>query len=129
MIHKITHATLYVKDQDEAKKFYCDMLGMTVHTDAPMEDMRWLTLSPAKQADFELVLMQAHMPEAQALVGKQSPQAPLFCIETDDCARDVDHLRSKGVHIVQETKQEPWGTSAMFLDLYGNMIYMVQPVQ
>lgn len=129
MISKITHVTLYVNNQDEALKFYTDKLGMKVHTDTPMDTMRWLTLSPAKQADFELVLMQAAMPEAQALVGKQSPQAPLFCIESDNCLRDVQELTSKGVKIVQECKQEPWGTSAMFLDLYGNMIYMVQPAQ
>lgn len=129
MINKITHVTLYVNDQDEALKFYTDKLGMKVHTDAPMDNMRWLTLSPARQADFELVLMQAAMPEAQALVGKQSPQAPLLCIQSDDCARDIEELSSKGVKIVQECKQEQWGTSAMFLDLYGNMIYMVQPAQ
>ncbi len=127
MITKITHITLYVNDQDEALQFYRDKLGMKVHTDAPMENMRWLTLTPAKQADFELVLMPAMAASTKALVGKQAPETPLLCVSTDDCVREVHDLKAKGVTIVQEPKQEPWGTSAMFLDLYGNIIYMVQP--
>lgn len=126
MINKITHVTLYVNDQDEAVNFYKDKLGMQVHTDAPMEDMRWLTMTPAGQTDFELVLMPAKSAATQSLVGKQSPDAPFICVSTEDCVRDVTDLKAKGVTFVQEAKVEPWGTSAMFLDLYGNMIYLVQ---
>ncbi len=129
MINKITHVTLYVNDQDEALTFYRDKLGMKVHTDAPMENMRWLTMTPAKQSDFELVLMPATNAATKALVGKQAPETPFICVSTDDCARDVQELKAKGVTVIQEAKQEPWGTSAMFLDLYGNMIYVVQPAQ
>lgn len=127
MIDKITHVTLYVTDQDEALKFYRDTLGMKVHTDAPMETMRWLTMTPAKQADFELVLMAATKPETKALVGKQAPESPFMCVSSNDCERDIRDLKAKGVRIIQEPQKEPWGTAAMFLDLYGNMIYMVQP--
>ena len=127
MINKITHVTLYVNDQDQALKFYQDKLGMKVHTDAPMENMRWLTMTPATQGDFELVLMPATSAVTQALVGKQCPEAPFMCISSTDCARDIADLKAKGVTVIQDAKTEPWGTSAMFLDLYGNMIYMVQP--
>ena len=127
MFNKFTHVPLFVNDQDEALNFYRDKVGLKVHTDAQMEGMRWLTLSAPTQPDFELVLMPATTPETKALVGKQAPGSPFVCVESSDVARDIDELRAKGVKIVQEPQVEPWGTSAMFVDLYGNMIYIVQP--
>lgn len=125
-IQKVTHLTVYVNDQDEALDFYRDKLGFTVHTDANFEGMRWLTVALPSQQDFEVILMQATKPESQALVGKQSPESPLLTVATDNCQATVDELKAKGVTVVQEVKQEPWGISAMAVDLYGNGIYMVQ---
>lgn len=126
-IKKVTHSTVYVRDQDEALRFYCDKLGFIVHTDANFEGMRWLTLSTESQPDYEIALMKPATAEAQALIGKQSPEAPLICVETDDCKATVQGLKIKGVTVVQEPNQEPWGTSAMVTDLYGNNIYIVEP--
>lgn len=126
-IQKVTHLTVYVDDQDEALKFYRDKLGFKVHTDAEFEGMRWLTMSTDKQPDFEIALMKPTKPESKVLIGKQSPEAPLICVETDNSKGTVDELKLKGVTIVQEPKQEPWGVSAMAVDLYGNGIYIVQP--
>ncbi len=126
-ITKVSHLTIYVSNQDEALGFYRDKLGFKVHTDANFEGMRWLTLSLPTQQDFEIVLMLATKPESKALVGKQTPEGPLLCVAVDDCKATVEALKSKGVKIVQEPNQEPWGISAMALDLYGNGIYLVQP--
>jgi catechol-2,3-dioxygenase len=35
---------LYVRDQEEALKFYVDKLGFRVHTDVKNGDFRWLTV-------------------------------------------------------------------------------------
>jgi uncharacterized glyoxalase superfamily protein PhnB len=71
--------------------------------------------------------MKPTKPESEALIGKQSPEAPLLCVDTDDCKATINELKVKGVTVIQEPNQEPWGTSAMVVDLYGNAIYIVQP--
>lgn len=44
MITKITHVTIWVKDQDEALKFYRDQLGFKVVSDdaTTIPNYRWL---------------------------------------------------------------------------------------
>jgi catechol 2,3-dioxygenase-like lactoylglutathione lyase family enzyme len=57
MIKKMSHATIFVANQEEALAFYRDKLGFEVHTDAMVgEDFRWLTLNTKDQPDFEIVL-------------------------------------------------------------------------
>jgi len=58
MIEKMSHATIYVLNQDEALEFYRDKLGFEVRTDARMEGFRWLTISPKDQPGFEIILME-----------------------------------------------------------------------
>ena len=51
MIQRQSHSTVYVIDQEEALRFYRDILGFEVNTDMPMDDsgLRWLTLNPKGQ--------------------------------------------------------------------------------
>src|SRR2546425_990137 len=51
---------LWVHDQDEALAFYTQKLGMEVRADVTLAEMgnfRWLTVGPAGQPDFAIVLM------------------------------------------------------------------------
>ena len=45
---------VYVRDQDEAVRFYVDKLGFRVHTDARNGDYRWLTVQHPDQPSFQL---------------------------------------------------------------------------
>lgn len=59
MIRKLSHATIFVNNQDEALEFYREKLGFKVHTDAMVgEHFRWLTICTNDQPDFELILME-----------------------------------------------------------------------
>ncbi len=129
MFTKITHITLFVHDQNEALEFYTKKLGFKIHTDANFEGFRWLTLNLAEQPEFELVLMPATTQEEKDLVGKQGADKPLINLETSNCYRDFQVLSNAGVKFIQEPKDEPWGISACFVDLYGNNIYMCQHIQ
>ena len=53
MIRKLSHAPVYVLDQDRAKDFYVGKLGFEVRTDATMGAFRWLTVGPKSQPDVE----------------------------------------------------------------------------
>jgi catechol 2,3-dioxygenase-like lactoylglutathione lyase family enzyme len=59
MIRKMSHATIFVSNQQEALEFYRDKLGFRVHTDAMVgDDFRWLTVCTNDQPDFEIILME-----------------------------------------------------------------------
>jgi len=126
MISKISHITVLVKDQDDALDFYIGKLGFEKRTDQTFDGMRWLTVGPRTQQDLAVSLVKADRRNAK-YVGKQTGDIALFTIETDDCKKEYDTLKSKGVKFVSEPKDNPWGMDALLKDLYGNLYDLVQP--
>jgi catechol 2,3-dioxygenase-like lactoylglutathione lyase family enzyme len=124
MITKVTHASIWVKNQDEALKFYRDILGFKVTADnaTGMPGYRWLTVSPSQQDGFELVLNLATTPEQLAGVGRQG----IFIVESNDIHADYATLKAKGVKLPTEINVNPWGSDFIFEDLYGNDFDVVQ---
>ncbi|MFN8595805.1 MAG: VOC family protein [Anaerolineae bacterium] len=122
MITKVTHATIWVKDQDEALKFYRDTLGFKVTADnSSMPGYRWLTVAPQTDS-FEIVLNLATTPEQLAGVGRQG----IFILTSDDINADYAALKAKGVKFQTGINVNPWGSDFIFLDLYGNDFDVVQ---
>jgi len=128
MITKLTNITLFVNNQDEALKFYTTILGFIVHTDAIYGDFRWLTICLKNQPDLEIALMPATTPEEKALIGKQAGKIPFLALQSDDCLKDYESLKAKGVTFIEEPKKESWGIAVACKDLYGNLLYIVQPI-
>ena len=63
---KLSHAQLWVHDQDEALAFYTDKLGMEVRSDVTLPelgDFRWLTVGPPGQEDIAITLMAIPGPQ------------------------------------------------------------------
>ncbi|OLD15369.1 MAG: hypothetical protein AUI85_11625 [Acidobacteriales bacterium 13_1_40CM_3_55_5] len=59
MIQKMSHATIYVLDQDHAKDFYVNKLGFEVKVDQSLPNgFRWLTVAPKGQSELEIILMK-----------------------------------------------------------------------
>ena len=124
MFTKVTHATIWVKDQDEALTFYRDTLGFKVAADnaTSMPGYRWLTVAPQND-DFEIVLNLATTPEQLVGVGRQG----IFILTSDDIRTDYAVLKSKGVKFRSDINVNPWGSDFIFEDLYGNDFNVVQP--
>ena len=135
MIRKMSHATIFVANQEEALNFYREKLGFQVHTDAMVgEHFRWLTLNVPDQPDFEIVLMEPKpgmlMDEATAtqlrdLLAKGVLGAGVF--NTDDCRGTYEELKSKGVVFLSEPTERPYGIEAVFKDNTGNWFSLTQP--
>jgi catechol 2,3-dioxygenase-like lactoylglutathione lyase family enzyme len=132
MITKLSHATIWVLDQDEALTFYRDKLGFEVRTDQTMDSgFRWLTVGPPGQ-DIELVLMKpgppAMPPEAAeqitALISKGAMGSGVF--GTDDCRGTYTELSEKGVEFLEEPAERFYGVEAMFRDNSGNWFSLTQ---
>ena len=127
MITKLTHATIYVLDQDRAKDFYVNKLGMECRDDARMGDFRWLTVGPKAQPDVRIVLMPIaaspmldakHADALRALVAAGALGGGVLV--TDDLRRDYEQLTAKGVEFPKPPTEEPYGFAAVFKDDSGN---------
>ena len=129
MTQSIIHIALVVRDYDEAIAFYVGTLGFTLveDTDQPAQDKRWVVVAPPGSAGTTLLLARASSPEQEPFVGNQTGGRVFLFLRTDDFQRDYDAYTAKGVTFVREPKDEPYGTVAVFRDLYGNLWDLIQP--
>ena len=134
MITKHSHACVYVTDQDRAKEFYTEKLGLEVRDDVRMGDFRWLTVGPKTQPDACIALMM--IAPGPKLTQEQADQLRGLVeagaigggvLETDDCRRDHDELVARGVTFVREPKEMPYGIEALMRDDSGNFYSLTQP--
>jgi catechol 2,3-dioxygenase-like lactoylglutathione lyase family enzyme len=134
---KITHAQLWVHDQDEALAFWTDKLGMEVRTDVTLPEMgnfRWLTVAPSEQDDFAITLMAIPGPPVMdAETGEQVKNlmakgfAGTVFLQTGDIRADYEQLKSRGVEFTEEPEERPYGIDCGFRDPSGNSIRLTQP--
>lgn len=137
MIARLSHASVYVLDQDSAHDFYVNKLGFKVHTDAPMgPGMRWLTVCPPEQPELEIILMpiQAGMAlkeeAAEQLRGLVRAGAFGFGVfECRDIYATYEELKAKGVVFSKPPKQEFYGIEAVFEDDSGNWFSLGQKMR
>ena len=66
------------------------------------------------------MLAQASNEQQVSFVGNQTGGRVFLFLYTDDFERDYAVYQSRGVKFVRGKVQEPYGTVAVFLDLYGN---------
>jgi catechol 2,3-dioxygenase-like lactoylglutathione lyase family enzyme len=123
MIQRLSHATVYVTDQDEALAFYRDRLGFEVHDDISSEGFRWLTVNPKGQPDMQLVLFPAP-PELRPLVEQGS--LGIGVLETDDIHGDYERLTKAGVEFSSPPKEQFYGIEAIVKDNSGNYFSLTQ---
>ena len=132
MISRLSHATIYVLDQDRARDFYVEKLGFEVRTDQALDGFRWLTVGPADQPDIELVLIQPGPPmfdpETAAAMTEIIAKGAMGpgVLRTADIAATHAELASRGVEFLQEPTQRPWGYEATFRDDSGNWFSLTQ---
>lgn len=134
MIKGLAISTVWVLDQDRAKEFYVDKLGLEVRTDMTLGEggMRWLTVGAKDQPDVVLTLMLPGGPAAdeesaaaiRTLVSKGILGAGVLA--TDDIHGDYEKLKAKGVEFLQEPQERPYGTEAIFRDDSGNWFSFTQ---
>lgn len=86
-------------------------------------------MAPPGSSETRLLLARASSPEQSARIGNQTGGRVFLFLYTDDFWRDYEAYRSRGVRFVREPREEPYGTVAVFADLYGNMWDLLQPVE
>ena len=122
MKHAIAHVALVVRDYDEAIAFYTETLGFTLVEDTyqPEQDKRWVIVAPSGTSGSTLLLARASTPEQARFIGNQAGGRVFLFLSTDDFWRDYHRMTAAGVRFVRPPSVAPYGTVAVFEDLYGN---------
>ncbi|MFE4536875.1 VOC family protein [Streptomyces scopuliridis] len=132
----IALATLVVDDYDKALAFYTRALGFELIEDTERGDgSRWVVVRPrgvgggpgGSASAVGLLLARAKNDAERASIGVQTGGRVGFFLHTEDFARDHARMRAAGVRFLEEPRHEPYGSVAVFEDLYGNRWDLIQP--
>lgn len=128
MKQSIAHVALVVRDYDEAIEFFTKKLHFTLVEDTfqPEQNKHWVLVAPPGSSGTTLLLARASKPEQEAFIGNQTGGRVFLFLQTDDFWRDYNEMASLGIHFVREPKNEPYGTVAVFEDLYGNLWDLIE---
>lgn len=117
---------LVVRDYDEAIAWYTGALGFELLEDRPVAPgKRWVRVG-SQAGGAELLLARAANAVQAAQVGRAAGGRVAFFLHTDDFPREHAAMRARGVHFVEAPRHEPYGTVAVFEDLYGNRWDLVE---
>jgi catechol 2,3-dioxygenase-like lactoylglutathione lyase family enzyme len=124
----IGYVALAVREYDEAIQFYVDKLGFRLIEDTFIEaqQKRWVLVAPPGSAETRLLLARAVGEEQSSRIGNQAGGRVFLFLHTDDFWRDYHRYTSAGVVFVRPPSEQPYGTVAVFQDLYGNLWDLLQ---
>lgn len=133
MYQAITRSQLFVLDQDQARDFYVDELGLEVSADLDLGFMRWLTVCVPGDPSREILLERPGPPamdestaaQVRELVTKGA-MGGWLCITTPDAHATFETLRERGVDITDEPSAKPYGIDFGIRDPFGNAIRIGQ---
>lgn len=121
--------TFLVRDYAEASNWFQSALGFSVLEDTDMgEGKRWVVVGPASGHGVKLLLALAATPEQQAHVGKAAGGRVAYFLYTVEFDTMAARMRGTGVEFLETPRHEPYGTVAVFADLYGNKWDLLQPI-
>lgn len=127
MITGVVHTALIVHDYDEAREFYCGKLGFLLVEDTRLsEHKRWVRIRAPGRLGADILLSKAVDEKQRAAIGNQTGGRVLFFLHTDDFDADYASLRAKGVEFTEGPRTAPHGKVAVFKDLYGNRIDLIE---
>ena len=121
--------SLVVRDYEEALAFFVDKLGFELVEDryVPEQDKRWVVVKPRGTAGAGLLLARASNARQATRIGNQTGGRVFLFLSTDDFARDHAAMLAQGIVFIRPPTREPYGTVAVFADLYGNLWDLLQP--
>jgi len=125
---RIKLTSIYVDDQENAMRFYTDVLGFVKKTDISQGPFRWLTVaSPEEPAGTELQLALNDNPAAQTYQQAMFQQGqPAAMFYTDDVQADYERIKARGAEFTTPPTKVTGSTIAMVNDTCGNLIQLTQ---
>jgi catechol 2,3-dioxygenase-like lactoylglutathione lyase family enzyme len=128
MNQRLVQIALVVRDYDEAIRFYVDRLHFRLIEDTRLsETKRWVVVAPPGSGGCNLLLAKAANEGQVSRIGNQTGGRVFLFLYTENFQRDFQNLKDQQVEIVREPSVEPYGTVAVFADLYGNLWDLIEP--
>jgi catechol 2,3-dioxygenase-like lactoylglutathione lyase family enzyme len=125
---RIYLSSVFVDDQNKARKFYTDVLGFVIKSDVPVGDFNWLTVASPEEPDGTQLLLEPNDNPAaktyQQSIHEQGIAAASFAVA--DIHAEVERLKGKGVRFTMEPTPMGPVTIAVFDDTCGNLIQLAQ---
>ncbi|WP_055696129.1 VOC family protein [Streptomyces prasinopilosus] len=124
---RIHLTSAFVDDQEEALRFYTEVLGFVKKHDVPLGEDRWLTVVSAEDpGGTELLLEPSRHPAVAAYkAGLTEDGIPALSFAVDDVHAEFDRLRGLGVRFTQEPLEMGRVTTAVLDDTCGNLVQIV----
>ena len=120
MIARIQRIPIPVADQERAKRFYVDVLGLELVNDVTLgapNGARWVEVAPAKGSTTLLLVRSAAATRTGCAQG--------LMLETPDLDAEARRLRALGV-TVESPRQTPWGRELTLRDPDGNGLALLE---
>ena len=125
---KIKLTSVYVDDQEQALRFYTDVLGFVKKADFSQGPFRWLTVASAEDPNgIELQLALNDNPAAktyQQAMFQQGQRAVMF--STDDVQADYERMKARGAEFSMPPTSVTASKIAILNDTCGNLIQLTQ---
>ena len=132
MITNVSIVGVWVRDIDDAKKFYTDVLGFQPKDDITLgEGYRWCTVVHPNQPELALNLQVPGPPLSPTMaeaVRREQDAGTMhgMGLTVDDCKATYDELVAKGVEFLQPPTERPYGVEALARDNSGNTLVLVE---
>lgn len=118
MINKIGKITLYVNNQEEAKKFWTEKLNFVVKLEQPMgPNMKWLEVGPSESEFTTFILYDKNSMMTQNPATNVSH--PSIILSTNDVESAYNKMKINGVEVGKMLNM-PYGKMCSFKDQDGN---------
>ena len=127
MTQTLAQVTLVVREYDEAIAFFTEKLRFQLLEDSTLGEKRWVVVAPDGSSSPRLLLARASTPDEFRSIGNQTGGRVFLFLHTDDFWRDYQAMQSRGVNFLETPREEPYGTVAVFEDLYGNKWDLLMP--
>ncbi len=128
MKRRIALTTLVVASYDAAIAWYTGKLGFVLLQDVDLGGgKRWVVVGPGGLDDAALLLAEPGDDAQRARIGDQTGGRVDHFLHTDDFARDHAAMLAAGVEFLETPRVEPYGTVAVFRDLYGTKWDLLEP--
>jgi predicted enzyme related to lactoylglutathione lyase len=125
---KIKLTSVYVDDQENALRFYTEVLGFKKKTDFSNGPYRWLTVASPEEPDgTELQLALNDNPAARAYQQAMFQQGqPAVMFFTDDVKTEYERIKARGAEFAMPPTDVTGSTIAQVNDTCGNLIQITQ---
>ncbi|MCE9645041.1 MAG: methylmalonyl-CoA epimerase [Chloroflexi bacterium] len=129
-IKSVNHVAVVVDDMQKSLAFWRDALGIELHElrDVPAENSQ-VAFLPIAGAEVELVLPTTDDSGIAKYLAKRGPGMHHICLEVDDIAGMMSHLKLKGIRLINEQPRtgadgkqyafiHPESTGGVLVELY-----------